>query len=894
MHKSPVSLFVFLWLLIAAQHNLYGQSIKGRITDAAGAPVVGATLFIREQNFGTTANEGGYYELKTGEGSFACVFQCLGYETQVHQITVGRGATVQNITLKEQAYQIGTVTVTNKREDPAYNIMRRVIAMAPYYLNQVASYEADVYLKGSLHIVKISRLVKNLAKDDLKGYKDGGTYVEESFSEVEFTAPNKYKQTVKKRTGSFPGTDEMKISFTTTSIYNPQLLAGYISPLSPGAFNHYNFRYDGFITQNGQTIKKINIIPKRRNKQLIAGDIYIIDSFWNVYSVDIMGELPMGGDFRMRINFGEVSPNVWLPISHNVDFHASLMGNKGEYRYASSVKYKSIVENKSLSKPDPILLAEQLRREELEGTTAAATVATLPIQGDPSRNTRKIEEILSRETLSNREAYKLANLMQKEAEAAKDSVRSLNLSESYYTNYKFEVDSTARRADTLFWKEMRPVPLMADEITSYKDKADADSPQAAGDSTGRKKTPGKFSSFMNKLSGNAPILKGSFGSITYNGLGPSQSGFNTVDGYYIRQGLTYAKDFKIGEHKNKLKISPEVVWAINRKTLMWNVDASYDYAPLRRGRFTLAFGRKTSDFNGETGIYPLENAVASLFFRRNYMKLYEQNFVRAGNTIDLANGLQLTASVLYSKRTMLENSTDYSFFFRDTREYTPNVPVNPELTAPLEDHTNASFAVALSYTPRSYYRIDNRGRKQTVRSNYPTLSAGWRKGIPGWLGSDSRYDFVYAGINQSIKIGTMQQFKYMATAGVFVNRQQVFFPDFRHFRTLDIPVTLGALDNYNFNLLEYYRYSTSDRFVEAHLYYTTPFLLLKYLPFFSNRFWQEGLQYNYLTTPLFKHYSELGYTIGLIWQAGVFVGFEGLKYRNVGFRFSLPILGFSE
>lgn len=140
----------------------------------------------------------------------------------------------------------------------------------------------------------------------------------------------------------------------------------------------------------------------------------------------------------------------------------------------------------------------------------------------------------------------------------------------------------------------------------------------------------------------------------------------------------------------------------------------------------------------------------------------------------------------------------------------------------------------------------------------------------------------------------MQRFKYMATAGVFVNRQQVFFPDFRHFRTLEIPVTIGALDNYNFNLLEYYRYSTSDRFIEAHLYYTTPFLLLKYLPFFSNRFWQEGLQYNYLTTPLFKHYSELGYTIGLVWQAGVFVGFEGLKYRSAGFRFSLPILGFSE
>jgi hypothetical protein len=90
-------------------------------------------------------------------------------------------------------------------------------------------------------------------------------------------------------------------------------------------------------------------------------------------------------------------------------------------------------------------------------------------------------------------------------------------------------------------------------------------------------------------------------------------------------------------------------------------------------------------------------------------------------------------------------------------------------------------------------------------------------------------------------------------------------------------------------LLEYYRYSASDKYLEAHLYYETPFLLLKFLPFFSNRFWQEGAQLNYLHTNGIKNYMEFGYTIGFGWQAGVFVGFENFKYRSFGVKLSLPM-----
>jgi hypothetical protein len=186
-----------------------------------------------------------------------------------------------------------------------------------------------------------------------------------------------------------------------------------------------------------------------------------------------------------------------------------------------------------------------------------------------------------------------------------------------------------------------------------------------------------------------------------------------------------------------------------------------------------------------------------------------------------------------------------------------------------------------------------------VKSDFPTFSATWQKGVSGILGSNSNFDRLELGVRQDLTPGLMQKFNYNLRAGAFVNRKTISFPDFKHFNTVEIPVTLNSISQQStgdgsnqpsFCLLEYYRYSTSDKYFEAHLYYETPFLLLKFLLYFRNRMlWMEGLQFNYLYTNGIKNYKELGYTIGLGIQAGVFVGFENFKYRSFGVKLSVPL-----
>ena len=883
---------LFCWPAIGA--SLHGQSIKGQVTDANGQAIGFVSLFVKEMKQGTIANENGYYEISTPPGNYTCVFQCLGYETETRNVAVGQTTAATDITMREIAYKIAEVVVYNNKEDLAYNIMRRAIAMAPYYKNQTSEFKADVYLKGSIRVDKISRLVKRLAKDDLENIKEGNTYLEESYNEIEFAAPNKYKQKVLKKTGSMPGSEgETAMQLITSSVYDPEELLPIISPLSSSAFAHYRFRYEGYIEEGNRMIYRIKITPTHKSKQLLSGYICIADKFWNVHSVDVKGEFVMGIDFRMQVNFGEVNENIWLPVSHRFDFDASVLGNKASFLYVSSVKYTHVKENTSLRKPDALLSAEQQRG-------ALQQNETTPIKPTPrSKTSEKIEKLAEKEDLSNREAYKLAKLMQKEADAEKNKNKtkseSLNLSETLYDDYKTTVDSAANLRDTVFWEQMRPVPLMPDELKSYREKETREllyPPQTAKKDTTERKTKSEspFIKTSKKILLGTDIKLGEKGGhLTYRGLEPSKLGFNTVDGFFVGQKITYYKDFAKEKSKNRLSITPQAVWAVNRKTLMWDVNASFSYAPLKRGNAVLLFGRKTTDFNESQTIYPFENTIASLFFRRNYLKLYDNSFVHARNSIDIVNGLQMNTKIQYARRIIPDNHSDYSFFYRNRREYSPNIPENAELIYPLSDHTSTSFTIGINYTPRLYYRIDRNNRKRPMKSVFPTVSVGWQKGVKTLFGSSADFDHLSAGILQNIETGLMQRFGYTVRTGMFVNHKNVYFSDFKHFSTVEIPVTTGNITTGTFNLLEYYRYATSDKYAEAHLLFNTPFLILKYLPFFNNRLWSESVMLNYLYTPHIKNYFEAGYSIGLFWQAGIFVGFENFKYRSFGVKLSFPI-----
>jgi hypothetical protein len=496
---------------------------------------------------------------------------------------------------------------------------------------------------------------------------------------------------------------------------------------------------------------------------------------------------------------------------------------------------------------------------------------------------REIESLLTKEELTNRDMVKLATLMAKEAPEDTARTRSLEIKSN---DAKVSIEKDALKKDSAYWNATRPIPLTTVEalIPGVKDSTlihSGDSLQAR-DSTGVKKKKG-FGKAMNFITNGAGFW--AFDStlrVNYEGLiGLKKIDFNTVDGFIFRQtfGLEQSTD-----SAHKLRINPGIAYGFSRERLMWWTDISYAYSPMRRGNIHMHIGSESADYNSETGINSTINSLASLFFRRNYLKLYQQNQAYISNAIDLANGLNLAVTAGYRAASPLDNHSEYSFFYRDERDYSPNVPGIDTMNAARNVYNKETFwDLNLEFTPQYYYRVW-RGQKRYQHSKYPTFFLRNRMAVPGIHSSMADYDLLEVGIKQRREWGIMHAFSWNLKGGFFLNRNKIFLMDDKYFNNQNLPVLLGNVND-AFRLMPYYRNATTHNFAEAHIRFTTPYLLIKYLPFLSNKLWCENLHLNYLTTRQQQHYWEVGYSISMIYMVGsvgIFAGFEGTSYRSYG------------
>ena len=250
--------------------------------------------------------------------------------------------------------------------------MRKVIGMAPYYLNNISNYKAEVYLKGNLVIRNIPKLLQKSMKiasdnestsitagskpeNEEKVIKEGDVFMMESFNEIEFNAPDKYFQKVISFNSTFPeqGDEISPMDFIQASFYQPVIVDIAISPLSPNAFSHYKFKYLGSTLQGNYTINKIEVIPKRKSQQVFEGTIFIIEDLWCLHSVDLENE-NLVGKIKVQQVYIPVQDDIWMPVSHKFDINISIVGFKADAGYGGSVKYIDVKPNLALARPKTI------------------------------------------------------------------------------------------------------------------------------------------------------------------------------------------------------------------------------------------------------------------------------------------------------------------------------------------------------------------------------------------------------------------------------------------------------------------------------------------------------------------------------------------------------------
>ena len=258
--------------------------------------------------------------------------------------------------------------------------------------------------------------------------------------------------------------------------------------------------------------------------------------------------------------------------------------------------------------------------------------------------------------------------------------------------------------------------------------------------------------------------------------------------------------------------------------------------------------------------------ISPHYFKDYYFKLL--------NTIEITNGLLFQTGIDYHIR----KGESKSLMLRST----------DETLQPIEDlfGTRRSFApfFRFSWTPRQYYRYEGR-QKIYVRSNFPTFKVELSRSFQDILGSTSEYNRVEFDISQNIPIGLMHTLHYHLGAGKFIDQKTEYFADFVYFSRSNFPENWNDKLGGGFNLLERDLYNATDSYIQGHLMFETPFLILKNIPFISDFADKERIYLSQLHTPYIKSYTELGYGIGnRFFNAGIFTSFHKTNFRKIGVR----------
>lgn len=428
-----------------------------------------------------------------------------------------------------------------------------------------------------------------------------------------------------------------------------------------------------------------------------------------------------------------------------------------------------------------------------------------------------------------------------------------------FTNEVLSFENEANKKDKLFWDKTRPIPLTAEESTDYfkKDMLQiSKKSQKYLDSVDAKSN--KFS-VLDVITGYS--YKNSFKKweLGYDGL-LKGIGFNTVQGFNFSSGFSFTKRDEDLRTFSILKTGFN--YGIAEKKLRGTISYTNRFNNRNYSEIRVSGGSSVAQFNENEPISRIVNSISTLFFKDNYMKVYEKNFVKASFSREVINGLFMNAAIDYSERKPLWNNSDRIIIQDHTDFYTSNNPLLPYdfVTPAIEKHNLVKGSVLARITFGQQYWSRPDGKFNLRNGKYPVLYFGYEK---GFAGNENRYNFdhINTRLTYDITLGNKGNLEMNLKAGKFYNAANIAFTDYKHFNGNQTHI--GQSDRYLnvFNLLPYYTASTNDAYFEAHAEHDDQGYIMNKLPLLNKLKSTLVLGYHNLSVPDRKAYHE--FTVGL-------------------------------
>lgn len=299
--------------------------VNGRVTDDKDQPLPFATIFIKGTTTGTTTNAAGQYHLDLPPGQYTIVCQYIGFRRTELPVNVNAPTQTLDFRLQPVNMQIREVVVKAAGEDPAYAIIRQAIKKRQFYHDQVKEYTCMSYIKGTIGLQNVPEklLGKKIDKADMgvDSTGKGMVFLSESITKISARQPDKIKLEVissRKSGGGFGLSFPAIISFydnNVTAVITQMGPRGYISPIAENALAFYKYQLEGTFVEDGKTVNKIKVIPRRKQEPLFFGDIFITDGDWRIHSTDLFltseYQLELMDSLEIRQTHVPVTASVW-------------------------------------------------------------------------------------------------------------------------------------------------------------------------------------------------------------------------------------------------------------------------------------------------------------------------------------------------------------------------------------------------------------------------------------------------------------------------------------------------------------------------------------------------------------------------------------------------------
>ncbi|MFQ5447617.1 MAG: DUF5686 family protein, partial [Saprospiraceae bacterium] len=476
---------------------------------------------------------------------------------------------------------------------------------------------------------------------------------------------------------------------------------------------------------------------------------------------------------------------------------------------------------------------------------------------------------------------------------------SPGLAPDFFGPVIMKVEEGANEKDSAYWNDTRPVPLTTEEGRDYHKKDSLQVVRASRpylDSIDQVNNTFKWTSLLfgysheNSWRHRIITFEAPFNTIQ----------FNTVQGYNMYAGLGYRKNFD----KNRVKwmeVKSKLSYGFDEKVFRASGEFTYNFDRKTFSRLAVAGGRELAQFNEGEPVSRFTNTFYTTFFRRNYIRLYDKTYLRLKYRREVANGLLAKAFVQWAKRSPVEAHSDYSFFYRNSRDYDLNVPENSNV-APGTIAESRALTAGFDFRIRFRQKyLDYPDRKYIMGSKWPDIWLHYRQGIPfgnSGFRSDVKFKRLSVAITKDeLSLGLAGNSSFYVEAGSFLGRKTLYFHDFKHF--MGNQTNFGNPSNYltSFKAMPYYANSSISSWAEGHWEHNFQGYILDKMPLLKKLGWTTIAGAGLLYTEENKDYWEVSLGLGNIgfgvfrlfrfdvvssFQSGSYAGTSYLVGLNLG------------